>query len=249
MGETAWCMHEDCIESTEGFDNEIALAEHMAEAHSDVQASTPTPAVEEAVVAAARQIRAADALLICTGAGMGVDSGLGTFRGRNAGVWPPLKAMQRDFSEMSNPSWFESDPHIAWSFWRWRHQAYTSSAPHEGYSLLAKWGARLPHGFFSVTSNIDGHWERTEGVDPSQVYECHGALTRMQPVHPTPVSNIWPTDNAAIAALQVPDWDLESGQTVQVRTPSSWSDSWPGQIEMDEWVDALVREKVPMSRI
>lgn len=36
---------------------------------------------------AAEAVASADALLITTGAGMGVDSGLGTFRGRNAGVW------------------------------------------------------------------------------------------------------------------------------------------------------------------
>ena len=49
-------------------------------------------------------------MVIGTGAGMGVDSGLGTFRGRNAGVWPPLKAMQIDFTEMSCPQAFEQDP-------------------------------------------------------------------------------------------------------------------------------------------
>jgi hypothetical protein len=38
----------------------------------------------------AKAIFEADALLYTTGAGMGVASGLGTFRGVNAGVWPPL---------------------------------------------------------------------------------------------------------------------------------------------------------------
>lgn len=36
------------------------------------------------------------------------------------------------------------------------------------------------HGLFSVTSNIDGHWDRTEGVGPEKVYECHGAPWYMQ---------------------------------------------------------------------
>ena len=57
------------------------------------------------IVRAARAIREAHAMVVCTGAGMGVDSGLGTFRCRNAGVWAPLQAVQMDFSEMSNPSW------------------------------------------------------------------------------------------------------------------------------------------------
>lgn len=46
------------------------------------------------LAAAARLIADADALLICTGAGMGVASGYGTFRGASAGVWPPLLKYQ-----------------------------------------------------------------------------------------------------------------------------------------------------------
>ena len=89
------------------------------------------------LLAAADAIASASAMVIGTGAGMGVDSGLGTFRGRNAGVWQPLKAMQIDFSEMSCPDVFEEDPYAAWAFWKFRHDAYTHSAPHDGYGLLA----------------------------------------------------------------------------------------------------------------
>lgn len=170
------------------------------------------PASSRSILAAAECIKNADALLICTGAGMGVDSGLGTFRGRNAGVWPPLKAMQMDFSAMSSPEWFDSDPRLAWAFWRFRHQAYILGAPHMGYSLLAKWGNSMKHGLFSVTSNIDGHWDRTEGVGPGKVYECHGALTRMQCVEDD--DNIWPTDAKDVASIEVPEWDLKPGDEV-----------------------------------
>ena len=30
--------------------------------------------------------------------------------------------------------------------------------------MLAEWGSSKPLGLFSVTSNIDGHWQRTQGV-------------------------------------------------------------------------------------
>ena len=119
----------------------------------------------EALDAAASAIAKADAMIIGSGAGLGVDSGLGTFRGRNAGVWQPLKAMWRDFSEMVSPSCFDEDARRAWAFWKFRHDNYTSSAPHEGYKLIAEWGASMPRGFFSVTSNIDGHWARTIGAE------------------------------------------------------------------------------------
>lgn len=128
---------------------------------------------------AAAAIRMADALLITTGAGMGVDSGLGTFRGVAAGVWPPLKAMQLDFSKMSRPHWFEMDPRLAWAFWKYRYEAYTKSTPHQGYKIASQWGSSKKLGFFSVTSNIDGHWERTQGVAEARVYEVHGTVKYM----------------------------------------------------------------------
>ena len=94
----------------------------------------------------------------------------------------PIDSVRMDFSEMSQPSFFDDDPHLAWAFWKFRHDAYTLGRPHDGYRLLAEWGQRMKHGCFSVTSNIDGHWERTEGIGETKVYECHGALTRMQRV-------------------------------------------------------------------
>ena len=51
-----------------------------------------------------------------------------------------------------------------------------------------------------VTSNIDGHWGRV--LEPPRVYECHGAVTRLQCVADD--GRVWPTDPAAIAALDVP---------------------------------------------
>eukprot|EP01062_Namystynia_karyoxenos_P027625 TRINITY_DN21144_c0_g1_i1.p1 TRINITY_DN21144_c0_g1~~TRINITY_DN21144_c0_g1_i1.p1 ORF type:complete len:359 (+),score=77.07 TRINITY_DN21144_c0_g1_i1:69-1079(+) len=183
--------------------------------------------MSEAIIAAAAALRKANALLILTGAGMGVDSGLGTFRGRNAGVWPPLKAMQVDFSEMSSPDWFQEDPRLGWAFWHFRHQAYTGSTPHEGYAIMAAWGAAMEHGFFSVTSNIDGHWERTVGAD--RVSEVHGAVTRMQPLNGADhEGSIWPTDPAEIEAMRVPVWDLAPGDKVEA------------QVGGGEWQPAVV---------
>lgn len=175
----------------------------------------------------ARAVLEAEALLITTGAGMGVDSGLGTFRGRNAGVWPPLKALRLDFSEMSCPDWFQADARLAWAFWHFRHQAYTKGTPHAGYGLLSKWGNGLKHGLFSVTSNIDGHWERTAGVGPGRVYECHGAITHLQCTDEHS-GRIWPTDDAQIACMQVPQWDLEPGEAVEI------------EVDDGGWIPAVV---------
>jgi hypothetical protein len=70
---------------------------------------------------AARLIADADVLVFCSGAGLGVDSGVGTFRGANAGKWPPLEQRKMEFSQMSQPSWFmddgSGDPELAFGFW------------------------------------------------------------------------------------------------------------------------------------
>mmetsp|Transcript_62354 Transcript_62354/g.115732 ORF Transcript_62354/g.115732 Transcript_62354/m.115732 type:complete len:359 (+) Transcript_62354:1-1077(+) len=185
-----------------------------------LRAAAAAAGMEEALTRAAKAIEKADALLITTGAGMGVDSGLGTFRGRNAGVWPPLKALRRDFSEMSTPRWFNTDPRLAWAFWHFRHEAYTKGSPHAGYDILSKWANSKTHGYFSVTSNIDGHWERTKGIKASRVYECHGALTHMQCVEDD--GRIWKTDPEQIGSLQVPDWDVTPGEEVEAKVSAKW---------------------------
>ena len=136
-------------------------------------------AAQEQIEAAAALIRECDALLVCTGAGMGVDSGLGTFRGKNAGVWPPLLKRGLDFSEVSDPQWFEDDAHFAWAFWKFRHDAYTQAPPHRGYSLLREWAEGKPHGMFSFTSNIDGHWFEA-GVPEDRCWEVHGTVRHLQ---------------------------------------------------------------------
>eukprot|EP00808_Paulinella_micropora_P013067 g2892.t1 len=138
------------------------------------------------IVRAAKAIQAVDALYVGTGAGMGVSSGLGTFRGKTAGIWPPLKKLGIDFTQMSNPKWFTYDKgmhqrsiNFAWSFWHFRYQAYTTSEPHPGYGYITDWCKKMPLGGFSFTSNIDGHWEAA-GFPVDRILECHGSVHFMQ---------------------------------------------------------------------
>jgi NAD-dependent SIR2 family protein deacetylase len=67
---------------------------------------------------AAEAIKAADALLVTAGAGMGVDSGLPDFRGAQ-GFWrayPAIAKLGLSFEGMANPAWFKKNPHLAWAF-------------------------------------------------------------------------------------------------------------------------------------
>ncbi len=160
---------------------------------------------EEIIDKAAHLILDCDAILFTSGAGMGVGSGLGTFRGVAAGVWPPLlQHPELDFSDMSNPSWFRkpqgnSDKHdtanFGYAFWAFRYNAYTSAAPHRGYSIAQQW-SQLSHikSAFSFTSNIDAHW-RNSGWSESSVLECHGSIDYMQCINNCS-GRVWPTNNA-----------------------------------------------------
>lgn len=133
--------------------------------------------IEEARAA----LKAADALVITAGAGMGVDSGLPDFRG-DEGFWnayPPFKALGLKFVELANPRWFERDPSLAWGFYGHRLHLYRTTPPHAGYALLRDYAANLSHGAFVFTSNVDGQFQAA-GFAPERVCEVHGSLHHLQ---------------------------------------------------------------------
>ena len=77
------------------------------------------PLDASAVERAASLIEQADALIVAAGAGMGVDSGLPVFRGKD-GFWrayPALRAAQIDFYNIASPSAFHSSRERAWGFY------------------------------------------------------------------------------------------------------------------------------------
>ena len=176
-----------------------------SETKADLKLNETNNQIQQTVEQAANLLSECDALLFTSGAGMGVGSGLGTFRGIAAGVWPPLlEHPDLDFTDMSNPSWFRrpqgnSPKHdtanFGYAFWAYRYEAYTSAAPHLGYTIAKQW-SELPHikSAFSFTSNIDGHWMKS-GWDTSKVIECHGSIDYLQCVKNCS-GRIWPTNGA-----------------------------------------------------
>ncbi|HYG77491.1 MAG TPA: Sir2 family NAD-dependent protein deacetylase [Planctomycetota bacterium] len=133
------------------------------------------------LVRAADAIRRAEALLICAGAGMGVDSGLPDFRG-DQGFWKayPLYAkLKLNFADMANPDWFERDPEMAWGFYGHRLNLYRATQPHAGFSILKKWAESKPMGHFIFTSNVDGQFQ-CAGFAADRVVEAHGSIHFLQ---------------------------------------------------------------------
>ena len=88
--------------------------------------------IETSLNKAAKLVQKAEGILVGTGAGMGVDSGLPDFRG-NEGFWrayPSIEKLGVGFQEMANPKWFELDPSLAWGFYGHRLNLYRQTIPH-----------------------------------------------------------------------------------------------------------------------
>ncbi|MGB8419969.1 SIR2 family NAD-dependent protein deacylase [Paraburkholderia sp.] len=130
---------------------------------------------------AAGWLRDADGLLITAGAGMGVDSGLPDFRGRD-GFWrayPALRHRGLSFEDMASPAMFAEHPKLAWGFYGHRLKLYRETVPHEGFAILRRWADRVPRGAFVFTSNVDGQFQKA-GFSEDRVHECHGSIHTLQ---------------------------------------------------------------------
>jgi NAD-dependent SIR2 family protein deacetylase len=144
-----------------------------------------------AIPRVAELIANADALLITAGAGMGVDSGLPDFRGKD-GFWRAYPALGKrgiSFEQMAQPRWFFEEPETAWAFYGHRQQLYRDTKPHDGFRILLEWGRAMPGEYFVVTSNVDGQFEKA-GFLADRILEKHGSIHRLQCTRPC-TESIW----------------------------------------------------------
>jgi len=143
---------------------------------------------------AAQAIKDCNCMLITSGAGLGVDSGLPDFRGPE-GFWrayPPMQKLGLRFEQMSNPQWFKKDPNLAWGFWGHRISLYQSAVPHKGYEIMINWLNKTKYKSFTFTSNVDCQWIKA-GVNPDLFEECHGSIGYLQCTERC-TKDLWPTD-------------------------------------------------------
>jgi NAD-dependent SIR2 family protein deacetylase len=148
----------------------------------------------DSLTRAAELITQADALIVAAGAGMGVDSGLPDFRGRE-GFWkayPVLGREQVDFYSIACPDAFHADLWRAWGFYGHRLQLYRATQPHAGFDILKRWGQARARGLGVFTSNVDGHFQKA-GFAADSVHECHGSIAHLQCMAPC-CNAIWPAD-------------------------------------------------------
>lgn len=197
---------------------------------------------------AARLIDHADSLIICTGAGMGIDSGLQDFRGPGGfwKVYPALGQAKLRFEEIASPAAFKTHPSLAWGFYGHRLNLYRSPQPHAGFKMLKEIADSLPRGGFVFTSNVDAQFQKA-GFPESMVVECHGTIHFLQCLEDCS-DGIWPAEDfepeideqscrivsdmprcincgalARPAILMFNDWGWAEGRTrIQTANFTSW---------------------------
>lgn len=110
-------------------------------------------------------------IVVLTGAGVSVESGLPSFRGPN-GLWEGHR-----LEEVATPEAFARDPDLVWRFYDERRRALQSPAvhPNGAHVALARLERSWPGGFLLVTQNIDDLHER---AGSTRVLHMHGELLK-----------------------------------------------------------------------
>ena len=131
--------------------------------------------VESSNEALATAVREARHLLVVTGAGISLASGIPTFRGSDRGaVW------KRDITEMATLAFFLEDPVESWRWYLSRFACLAHARPNAGHLALAdleRWQTKRGRDFLLVTQNIDTlHAE----ADSRRLIEVHGTAARVR---------------------------------------------------------------------
>jgi NAD-dependent deacetylase len=118
---------------------------------------------------AAELLRAANRVVVLTGAGVSAESGVPTFRDAN-GLWEG-----HAIEDVATPDGFRRNPDLVWEFYNQRRAQLASVRPNAGHVALAQLEERMTDGFTLITQNVDG----LHGQAGSQrVLEIHGNIRR-----------------------------------------------------------------------
>lgn len=114
-------------------------------------------------------------VLVVTGAGISLASGIPTFRGPDPGaVWT------RDVTELGTVRYFSEEPEGSWSWYLSRFDKVLGAKPNAGHTALVdleRWCAARQTPFLLVTQNIDG-LHRDAGA--TEVVEVHGSAKKVR---------------------------------------------------------------------
>jgi len=118
-------------------------------------------------------------ILVLTGAGISLASGIPTFRGSDPGaVWA------HDVTEMATLGYFTSDPVGSWRWYRHRFNGILAAEPnpaHHAVAAIERWQAKRRRNFLLVTQNID---TLHEAAGSTRIAKVHGSADRCRCANP-----------------------------------------------------------------
>jgi NAD-dependent deacetylase len=157
--------------------------------------------------AGARELAAAVAgpagtsLLVVTGAGVSLASGIPTFRGNDPGaIWA------HDLTELATRAYFEADPVGSWQWYLQRFDRVLAAEPnpaHHALAALERWQLARGGELLLVTQNVDPLHER---AGSERMVKVHGTADRVRCsrpgcAHGAPRGSL-PRDETALAAFR-----------------------------------------------
>jgi NAD-dependent deacetylase len=115
-------------------------------------------------------MRAAERVVVLTGAGVSAESGVPVFRGAG-GLWRQFRPEQ-----LATPDAFGRQPELVWEWYLWRRARIAEAQPNAGHYTIAEW-QRTRLGVTLLTQNVDGLHARAGSAQP---IELHGNLWRVR---------------------------------------------------------------------
>lgn len=118
-------------------------------------------------------LRAAERVVVLTGAGISAESGVPVFRG-TGGLWRQFRP-----EDLATPEAFQRQPELVWEWYLWRRARIAEAQPNPGHAMIA----RLQHsrqGVTLLTQNVDGLHDR---AGSRETIELHGNLWRVRCAH------------------------------------------------------------------
>jgi NAD-dependent deacetylase len=114
------------------------------------------------------RVRAAERVVVFSGAGVSRESGLDTFRGAG-GLWERMRP-----EELATPEAFRADPAKVWRWYAWRYRQASEASPNPAHHAIARLETLFPAATV-VTQNVDGLHQR---AGSQSLLELHGTITR-----------------------------------------------------------------------
>ena len=114
-------------------------------------------------------LRAAERVVVLSGAGISAESGVPTFREAQTGHWARFRP-----EDLATPEAFRRDPKLVWDWYASRRAQLQQVTPNPGHYALVEMERRLKH-LLIATQNVDGLHAR---AGSQQVCELHGNIMR-----------------------------------------------------------------------